>query len=96
MTGLSNIDYLDANRNSTRSILKYETDKWYNIKVEITYGRIRCWIDDRIVVNTLIDKNIISMRPGAIEACQPFGIASYETSAEFKFVTLNNIKTNRN
>ena len=47
----------------TRSTLKYETDKWYNIKVEITYGRIRCWIDDRIVVNTLIDKKIISMRP---------------------------------
>ena len=92
VTGLSNIDYLDANRNSTRSTLKYETDKWYNIKVEITYGRIRCWIDDRIVVNTLIDKKIISMRPGAIEACQPFGIASYETSAEFESITLKSVR----
>mgnify|MGYP003323154423 CR=1 FL=1 len=94
VTGLSNIDYLDANRNSTRSTLKYETDKWYNIKVEITYGRIRCWIDDRIVVNTLIDKKIISMRPGPIEACQPFGIASYETSAEFESITLKSVRIN--
>ena len=95
VTGLSNIDHLDANRNSTRSTLKYETDKWYNIKVEITYGRIRCWIDDKIVVNTLIDKKRISMRPGAIEACQPFGIASYETSAEFESITLSTVNTNR-
>ena len=94
VTGLSNIDYLDANRNSTRSTLKYETDKWYNIKVEITYGRIRCWIDDRIVVNTLIDKKIISMRPGPIETCQPFGIASYETSAEFESITLKSVRIN--
>ena len=91
VTGLSNIDYLDANRNSTRSTLRYETDKWYNIRIEISYGRIRCWIDDRIVVNSLISNKTISMRPGAIEQCQPFGIASYETSSEFRSIRISKI-----
>ena len=91
VTGLSNIDYLDANRNSTRSTLRYENDKWYNIRIEISYGRIRCWIDDRIVVNSLISNKTISIRPGAIEQCQPFGIASYETSSDFRSIRLSKI-----
>ena len=91
VTGLSNIDYLDANRNSTRSTLRYENGKWYNIRIEISYGRIRCWIDDRIVVNSLISNKTISIRPGAIEKCQPFGIASYETSSDFRSIRLSKI-----
>ena len=95
VTGLSNIDYLDANRNTTRSTLRYETDKWYNIIIKISYGRIQCWIDDRIVVNSLISNKTISMRPGAIEQCQPFGIASYETSANFRSIRIRKIDINQ-
>ncbi len=84
VTGISNIDNLDANRNTTRSSLRYETGKWYDLKVEVKRERIRCWVDQRIVVNTLIADKIISMRPGDIEQCQPFGIASFATTSEFK------------
>ena len=84
VTGISNIDNLDANRNTTRSVLRYKTGKWYNLKIEVRRGRIRCWVDQRIVVNTVIADKVISMRPGAIEQCQPFGIASFATAAEFK------------
>ena len=45
-------------------------------------------------INKIKDKKIISMRPGPIEACQPFGIASYETSAEFESITLKSVRIN--
>ena len=94
VTGLSNIDYLDANRNTTRSTLNYAHDRWYIIKVAVTDGRIRCWIDERLVVNCLIEDKHISMRPGPIEKCQPFGIASYETKVEFESIVLRRVLTN--
>jgi hypothetical protein len=94
VTGLSNIDYLDANRNTTRSTLNYDHDRWYTIRVEVTYGRIRCWIDKKLVVNCLIADKHISMRPGPIEKCQPFGIASYETKVEFESISLRKVFTN--
>ena len=88
VTGLSNVDHLDANRNTTRSVLHYEAGKWYNLRIEVRRGRIRCWVDERIVVNTLIADQMISMRPGAIEQCQPLGIASFATTAEFESLRL--------
>lgn len=84
VTGLSNIDHLDANRNTTRSSLQYETGRWYDLRIEIRTGRIRCWVDERLVVNSIITGKHISMRPGPIEACQPLGLASWETAAEFE------------
>jgi hypothetical protein len=94
VTGLSNIDYLDANRNTTRSTLNYDHDRWYLIKVEVTNGRIRCWIDEKLVVNCLIGDKHISMRSGSIEKCQPFGIASYETKVEFESISLRKLSVN--
>ncbi|MFP6874996.1 MAG: family 16 glycoside hydrolase [Verrucomicrobiales bacterium] len=88
VTGLSNIDHLDANRNTTRSVVHYETGQWYDLRIEIRSGRIRCWVDERIVVNSLIADKIVSMRPGAIEQCQPLGIASFATSAQFESLRL--------
>ena len=67
VTGLSNIDYLDANKNITRSTLNYDHDRLYTIRVEVTHGRIRCWIDKKLVVNCIIADKHISMRPGPIE-----------------------------
>ncbi len=86
VTGLSNIDGLDANRNTTRAALQYQTGRWYDLRVEVRRGRIRCWVDRRLVVNALIADRQISMRPGAIEACQPLGVASYETAAEIETI----------
>ena len=82
VTGLSNIDHLDANRNRTRSSLFYETGLWYELRVEVRRGRIRCWVDERLVVNALIADRLVSLRPGDIEQCAPLGLASYETAAE--------------
>ncbi len=93
VTGLSNIDYLDANRNTTRSTLDYDHDRWYIIRVEVTHGRIRCWIDKRLVVNCLIKDKHISIRPGLIEKCQPLGVASYDTKVEFKSISLRKFHT---
>lgn len=92
VTGLSDIGLLDANRNTTRSVLKYEHGRWYELRVEIRRGRIRCWIDEKLVVNLLTDGKKISVRPGEIEACQPLGLASWETAAEIKSIRVRRLR----
>mgnify|MGYP001818035669 CR=1 FL=1 len=82
VTGLSNIDHLDANRNRTHASVDYDTDRWYELRIEVRRGLIRCYIDGGIVVNAIIADSVVSMRPGEIEACVPFGLASYDTAAE--------------
>ena len=89
VTGLSNIDYLDANKNITRSTLNYDHDRLYTIRVEVTHGRIRCWIDKKLVVNCIIADKHISMRPGPIEKCQPFGLASIGVDVEEEMYRIN-------
>ena len=91
VTGISNIDNLDANRNSTRSVIRYQTGQWYDLRIEVRRDTIRCWVDNRLVVNTVISGKKISMRPGKIENCQPLGIASFATASEFKSLRIRHL-----
>ena len=88
VTGLSNIDGLDANRNTTRATFDYQLDRWYDLRIEIRRGTIRCWVNGAIVVNTSIAGREIALRPGKLVACAPFGLASWRTGAEFESVRI--------
>jgi hypothetical protein len=80
LVGISNIDDRDANDNSTRSEHRFTNGQWYAVRVEVRADYIRVWLDGSCVVNTPIEGRKISMRPGEIEACAPFGLATYWTT----------------
>jgi hypothetical protein len=88
VTGLSNIDQLDANRNPTRAVLDYEFNRWYELRIEVRRGRIRCYVNGTIVTNASIDGKELSLRPGKLEACAPFGLASWRTGSQFESVRI--------
>lgn len=88
VTGLSNIDDLDANRNSTRTTFEYELNEWYDLRVEVRRGAIRCWVNGAIVVNASIAGREVSLRPGELIECAPFGLGSWRTGAQFESVRI--------
>jgi len=86
LVGISSIDGLDASENSTPSLHEFENKRWYRIRVEVGKERLQAWIDDRQVVDLETAEHKLSLREGPIEDCAPFGLATWQTSAEVRGV----------
>jgi len=86
LVGISSIDGLDAAENSTASQHEFEDKRWYRIRVKVGKDQLQAWIDDGQVVNVETAGLKLSLREGPIEACAPFGFATWETSAEIRGV----------
>jgi hypothetical protein len=84
--GLSSIDGLDASENSTRTLMRFDKNRWYHIRLDVTAGEIKAWIDTLRVVDFKTGRSKLSVRP-EVELSRPFGIASWNTTA-----ALRNIK----
>lgn len=92
VTGISSIQYSDANENSTRAEQHFENNRWYHIRIEVRPEDLRAWVDGRIVVNASIKGRKVSLRPGDIDHCLPFGFATWNTSAEIRHVRIEKIR----
>lgn len=86
LVGISSIEGLDASENSTASQQEFEDQRWYRIRVEVGDERLQAWIDDQQVVDAYTEEQKLSLRAGPIEACAPFGLATWLTSAEVRGV----------
>jgi hypothetical protein len=89
VVGLSIIDGLDASENETRTLKKFEHDKWYKIRLRVTEQKIEAWIDNEEVVNFNTPERDLNIRP-EVNLSRPFGICSWITTA-----ALRNIKLKR-
>jgi hypothetical protein len=86
LVGISSIDGLDASENSTASQQEFEDERWYRMRVEVRDEHLQAWIDDQQVVDAHTEEQKLSLREGPIEACAPFGLATWLTSAEVRGV----------
>jgi hypothetical protein len=86
VVGISSINGLDASENSTGSQHEFENQRWYRIRMEVGEERLQAWIDDRQVVDAHTEDQKLTLREGPIEACAPFGLATWATSAEVRGV----------
>jgi hypothetical protein len=86
LVGISSIDGMDASENSTGTQHQFEDKRWYRIRVQVDGERLQAWIDDRQVVDAHTGGQKLSLRPGPIEECAPFGLATWLTSAEVRGV----------
>ncbi len=84
LVGISSIDSMDASENETGSVQKLDDKKWYKLRLKVTDTLLQAWIDDRRVVNLLHKGRKLEMRPGEIEECVPFGIATFQTKAALR------------
>lgn len=87
LVGLSSIDGKDASENDTKSVMKFETGRWYRIRIRVAENKIQSWIDDKPVVDKDITGKKITIRNEMIP-CRPLGIASYITTTEIRKVEM--------
>ena len=84
LVGISSIDDLDASENETGSAAKFDSGKWYHIRIVRAGEKIEAWIDGEKVVDVTTDGRKLSLRAGPISACTPFGFGSWQSTGEIK------------
>jgi hypothetical protein len=83
-TGLSNIDSQTAAENRTASDQRYTPGQWHQFRIEVRANEIAVWMDQRVIIRTAVEGHLFDVRPGDIERCKPFGLASYESTGEIR------------
>lgn len=91
VVGISSIDGNDASENETTKFMAFEKNKWFNIRLRVTAGRIEGWINDEKLVNQELADHKISMRPGEIELSVPIGIATYQSTTAIRTIKLRKL-----
>ena len=89
--GLSCIDDKDASSNQTNTSIHFKQGQWYKIRVRVQPERISVWLDDKQIINANIKGKRISLR-GDTSLCEPLGVASFQTQAQYKNIELRTIK----
>jgi len=90
VVGLSTIDGHDASENETRTLKKFEHDKWYKIRLKVSGQKIEAWIDDEKTVNFNTEGHEIDIRP-EVSLSIPFGICSWITTAALRKIKLKEL-----
>lgn len=85
--GLSSIDGEDASDNPTRTVHKFEANRWYDIRVKVSSERIECWIDEEQVVDQVREGHQFSLRP-EVDLSTPLGVFCFQSIAAYEKIQL--------
>jgi hypothetical protein len=90
VTGLSSLNGADASENETTAYVKYENMKWYRFRVWVTDQVIRCWIDDKMIVDVDHSQYEVKTR---IETRrnQPLGFATYDSAGALRKIEMRRL-----
>lgn len=84
LVGISSIDGKDASENEAQKIHTFETDVWYQIRLVRDGEKILVWIDGEKLIDIDTTGKKLSLREGGIEECAPFGLSTWQTTAQIK------------
>lgn len=76
--GLSSLDGRDASENETTREMRFEDRRWYGVRVAVTPGRIRAWLDGEPIVNVATEGRKVGIR-AELDVSRPLGLATYRT-----------------
>lgn len=86
LTGLSNLDGLNASENATTQYHNFKDKTWYKVKVLVTEKKIQCWLDDKQIVDVDRADYKEYTTHGAVVDTAPLGIFNYATWGAYKDV----------
>lgn len=90
VVGISSIDRYDASENETTTYQRFESKKWYMIRIRVRDDRIQAWIDDKQVVDLDTSGHTLSTR-AEVSLSQPLGIACYQTRAGIRRIEMRKL-----
>lgn len=90
LCGISCLGGDDAANNNTTSIHQFKKGKWYHIRLRVVPNKIQAWIDDEKIVDVDTKGQKISVR-SEVDASQPLGLASYQTTAAIKNIKMRKL-----
>ncbi|MBX2851287.1 MAG: DUF1080 domain-containing protein [Phycisphaeraceae bacterium] len=79
ITGLSNLDGLNASENATTQYHAFEDKQWYKVKILVTKNKIQCWLDSTQLVDVKRADYEKYDTHGAVVDTKPLGLFSYGT-----------------
>jgi hypothetical protein len=88
--GLSSIDGMDASENETTTLMSFEKNKWYKIKLTVTASEIQAFVDSSRVVSFKYAGRRLSIRP-EVELSKPFGITSWRTTSAVRNIRIKTL-----
>lgn len=93
LCGLSSLDSYDASENVTTTFVEFENNRWYHVRLAVTPHKIRAWLDDddKPLIDTNIKDRAIDIRIEC-EPSLPLGIATYQTTAAIRNITLQKLE----
>ena len=87
VVGLSTIDGLDASENETTTLMRFNKNEWYKIKLRVTSEKIEAWINKEKMVDIPYNGRQIGIRQEVALSC-PFGIATWKTTGAVRNIYL--------
>lgn len=91
LTGLSCVDGEDASNNSTRRFVHFETGRDYLIRIRVGGGRLRCFLEDELIVDLVLDDHEFSLRP-EVQLTRPLGLSTFLTTGRVSALRYRRLK----
>ena len=92
IVGISSINDLDASENQSALDMNFEQNQWYKIRLRFAGEQLLVWIDDKEIIDVDTTGLRLSLRPGAIDLCAPFGLATWECGGEMRGIRWRRLK----
>ena len=91
VVGLSNVDGERAVDNETCQSFEFKNDHWYPIRVRVTDEKVKVWLDEKELVDLDREGHRFEVT-WEMEACLPFGFATWETSGALRNIRYRLLK----
>ena len=91
ITGLSNLDGMNASENETTKYRSFEDNTWYDVRIRVTSEKIECWLDGEQIVDVVRSYYEDFDTHGAVLDTKPFGFFTYATWGAYRNMTVTRL-----